>query len=116
LAATSAGICQGSEILETANVVWRSSDNFNDWHNYIEIAETKLSSYGLEFDIALEERDGKVPIRLAGTDDIIGVLTIIDDDHMDILFTDRRDKVRLTRTTKEEMEKIHAERDKVEAK
>lgn len=60
--------------------LWRSEQDHGGLHTYIELAKDKLIVDGADsLDIALEDKDDKVTVRRAGTDEVVGVITVVDD-------------------------------------
>lgn len=67
--------------------VWKSVDKRGGRHQFVEIAKEKMDIDGKAADVVLEDRDGKVSIRLAGRDEIVAVITIVDDKNIEIDFS-----------------------------
>lgn len=83
--------------------VWKSAKMKNGRHEFIEIAKEKIDIDGNVADVVLEDKDGKVSIRIAGRDDVIGVISVIDDKNIEINFSGMMvGKIALVKSSKEE--------------
>lgn len=62
--------------------VWRTAEKRGHVHGYIEIAKDRLTADGAVTSIVLEDRDGKVAMRRAGGEEVIGIISVVDDDNI----------------------------------
>lgn len=77
----------GAKNSEKVLGVWRSAEKRGAAHGFIEIRKDKLIKDGNDsIDIALEDKDDKVSVRLAGTDQVLAVITVVDDKNIEIAF------------------------------
>lgn len=77
----------GAKNSEKVLGVWRSAEKQGVAHGFIEIRADKLIRDGNDsIDIALEDKDDKVSVRLAGTDQVFAVITVVDDKNIEIAF------------------------------
>lgn len=82
-------ICFGCGAKNSEKVlgVWRTAETRDSVPEFIEIRKDKLIRDGGDaIDIALEDKDGKVAVRLAGTDQVLAVISVVDDKNIEIDF------------------------------
>lgn len=89
--------------------LWRTTDKQGEVYGFIEIAKDKLLFDGGDqsLDVAMEDKDDKVTLRRAGTEEIIAVVTVVDDNNIEMAFSSLLGgSLKLVRSSKEEMTAI----------
>lgn len=77
----------GAKNSEKVVGVWRIMGKQGIVPEFIEIRkDALLKDGGNPVDVVLEDKDGKVSIRQAGTDQVLAVITVVDDNNIEIAF------------------------------
>ncbi len=93
----------GAKNSEKVIGVWRSAERERGRYTFVEIAKDTITIGGKSGDVVLEDRDGKVSVRMAGRDDIVAVITIVDDANISLEFSGMMQQtLKLVKSSKEE--------------
>ena len=90
--------------------VWRTTDKQGYTYGFVEIAADRLRLGGnseMTLDIALDDRDDKVSMRRAGTEEVVAVVTLTDENSIELAFSGPLGgKMNLVRSSATEMEEV----------
>lgn len=85
---------------------WKSQDSAGGWHTLLEIAKNSMKMDETFSDTAMETKDDKVVVRKAGTDTVIAIITVVDDNTLDVEVEGK--KTRYLKSSPEEHAKLIA--------
>ena len=85
---------------------WKSQNDQGGWHSLLEFAKERMTLDEVSTDIAMETKDGKVVVRKAGTDAILAIIGIVDDNNLDVEVDGK--KIRYVKSGKDEHARLVA--------
>lgn len=84
--------------------VWRTAEKRGHVHGYVEIAKDKIVVEGRSTEVVLEDKDGKVSVRRAGSDEVIWVISVADDNNIAMELTGMGQSAAMIRSSPEAMQ------------